>query len=45
MQQIEIDVINAKPAQAGIERAEGWLVAVVDDPQLRGDEDLAAVDP
>jgi hypothetical protein len=42
VQQVEIDVVDPEPAQAGVEADQGAVVAVVADPQLGGDEDLTA---
>ena len=44
MQQVQVDVVDAEPAQAGLEADLRGVVAVVADPQLGGDEDLVAVD-
>ena len=44
MQQIEVDVVDAQPAQAGVEADLRGVVAVVAHPQLGGDEDLVAGD-
>jgi hypothetical protein len=45
VQQEEVDVVDAEPAKAAVEADECLVVAVVADPELRDDEDLAAVDP
>ena len=44
VQQVQVDVVDAEPAQAGVEADLRGVVAVVADPQLGGDEDLVAVD-
>jgi len=45
VQQDEIDVVDAEAAQTSVEADERLVVAVVADPELGDDEDLAAVDP
>ena len=42
MQQIQVDVVDAQPAQARLEADLRGVVAVVADPQLGADEDLVA---
>src|SRR5262245_4213138 len=42
--EIEVDVIEAEPLHALVERAEGAIVSVVVVPQLRRHEDLVARD-
>ena len=44
VQQEEVDVVDAEPPQAAVEADECLVVAVVADPELGDDEDLAAVD-
>jgi hypothetical protein len=44
VQQVEIDVVDPEPAQAGVEAPQRGVVAVIADPQLGGDEDVPAVD-
>jgi hypothetical protein len=44
VQQVEVDVVEAEPAEAGVEADLRGVVAVVADPKLGGDEDLVAVD-
>ena len=43
--EVEVDVIEAEPLQAGVERAQRAVVALVVVPQLRRDEDLLAREP
>ena len=45
VEQEEVDVVEAEPPQTAFEADERLLVAVVAEPQLRRDEQLAAVDP
>ena len=44
VEQEEVDVVEAESAQAAVEPCERLFVAVVADPQLRGHEDVVAVD-
>jgi hypothetical protein len=44
VEQEEVDVVEAEPAQAAVEAGECLLVAVVADPKPRRDEHDAAVD-
>lgn len=44
MQQEKVDVLEAEASEAALEADESFVVAVIAVPQLRGDEQLAAVD-
>ncbi len=43
--QVEVDIVHAEPAQALVEGGQGRVVALVLVPQLGGDEELVAGDP
>src|SRR6188474_1270868 len=43
--QVEVDVVEAEPPEALLERGQGRVVALARVPQLGGDEDLLAGDP
>ena len=45
MDQVEVDVVEPEPLEAGLERLARLLVAVVVVEALRGDEDVVAVEP
>jgi hypothetical protein len=45
VEQEEIDVVEAEPPEAALEADKRLGVPVVAEPQLRRDEELAAVDP
>ena len=44
VQQVEVDVLEPEPRQAGVERAQRAVVALVVVPELGGHEDLLARD-